>query len=67
MFHLLVQPGTLMNLMEKALLFEGDGATTRVDGAVADFGVQELARPVEKLVLVLARRPYTSRSALQTR
>ena len=25
------------------LLFEGDGATTHVDGAVAGFGVQELA------------------------
>ena len=49
------------------LLFEGDGATTRVNGAVAGFGVQELARPAEKLVLVLARHPYTSRSALQAR
>jgi len=51
----------------RCLLFEGDGATTRVDGAVVGFGVQELARPVEKLVLVLARRPYTSHSALQAR
>jgi len=51
----------------RCLLFEGDGSTTRVDSAVAGFGVQELARPVEKLVLVLARRPCTSRSALQAR
>jgi len=44
LFHLLVQPGTLMNLMEKGVVccFE-DGATTRVDGVVAGFGVQELA------------------------
>ena len=66
---MLVQPGTLMNLMEKGVVccFEEDGATTRVDGAVAGFGVQELARPTEKLVLMLARRPCTSRSALQAR
>jgi len=51
----------------RCLLFEGDGATTRVNGAVAGFGVQELARPAEKLVLVLARCPCTSRSALQAR
>ena len=51
----------------RCLLFEGDGATTRVYGAVAGFGVQELARPTEKLVLMLARRPCTSRSALQAR
>ena len=51
----------------RCLLFEGDGATTHVDGAVAAFGVQELARPVEKLVLMLARCPCTSHSALQAR
>ena len=27
----------------RCLLFEGDGATTHVDGVVAGFGVQELA------------------------
>ena len=57
-----------MNLMEKGVVccFE-DGATTRVNGAVAGFGVQELARPAEKLVPMLARHPCTSRSALQAR
>ena len=51
----------------RCFLFEGDGATTHVYGVVAGFGVQELARPIEKLVLMLARRPCTSCSALQAR
>jgi hypothetical protein len=48
-------------------LLEEDGAAARVDVAAAMEGVQELARPAGMLVLMLARRPCTSLSALQAR
>jgi len=44
-----------------------DGVGVRVDGVVDVRGYHELAFPVETLVLALARRPCTSRSALQAR
>ena len=49
------------------MLLKEDGAVARVDVAATMEGVQELARPAGMLVLMLARRPYTSLSALQAR
>jgi hypothetical protein len=44
-----------------------DGVEIRVDGVEAMCCCHELAFPAEILLLVLARRPCTSLSALQTR
>ena len=48
-------------------MVEEDCVGARVDGAAALEGVHGLARPVGMLALMLAHRPYTSRSALQAR
>lgn len=51
----------------RGLLLDEDGAATRYSWAAGLDGVQEVARPAEMLVLVLALRPCTSLSALQAR
>ena len=51
----------------RGLLLDEDGAAARYSWAAGLDGVQEVARPAEMLVLVLALRPCTSLSALQAR
>jgi len=59
--------GTEFVVEERGLMVEEDCGGARVDGAAALEGVHGLARPAGMLALMLARRPCTSRSALQAR